>query len=304
MFPAFLHKCGQKSHQILWIEDFKMAEITASLVKELRDRTGAGMMECKKALVEANGDIELAIDNMRKSGQAKAAKKAGRVAAEGVIIARVAGDYGVIIEMNCETDFVAKDAGFLGLANEVADYALNNKGVTIEALQAEFEEKRAALVAKIGENMTIRRVGSVQAPVVGSYLHGAKIGVLVGAINADEELVKHVAMHVAASRPEYVNPSDVPADVVEHERQIQVDIAMQSGKPREIAEKMVEGRMKKFTGEVSLTGQPFVMDPSKSVGELLKEKGAEVVSFLRFEVGEGIEKVETDFAAEVAAMTK
>lgn len=281
-----------------------MAEITASLVKELRERTGAGMMECKKALVEANGDIELAIDNMRKSGQAKAAKKAGRVAAEGVILARVGAGFGVLVEMNCETDFVAKDAGFLGLASEVTDFSLANKGITIEALQAQFEEKRAALVAKIGENMNIRRVQFLDGDVVGSYLHGAKIGVLVAGKNADEELLKKVAMHIAASRPEYVNPSDVPADVVEHERQIQVDIAMQSGKPREIAEKMVEGRMKKFTGEVSLTGQPFVMDPSKSVGEFLKESGAEVTNFVRFEVGEGIEKVESDFAAEVAAMQK
>ncbi|WP_233116477.1 translation elongation factor Ts [Aggregatibacter actinomycetemcomitans] len=281
-----------------------MAEITASLVKELRERTGAGMMECKKALVEANGDIELAIDNMRKSGQAKAAKKAGRVAAEGVIIARVQNGFGVVVELNCETDFVAKDAGFLGLANEVADYAAAHKGTSIEQLQAEFEEKRAALVAKIGENMTIRRVAYIEGDVVGSYLHGAKIGVLVAGKGADDELLKHIAMHIAASRPDYVNPSDVPADVVEHERNIQVDIAMQSSKPREIAEKMVEGRMKKFTGEVSLTGQPFVMDPSKSVGDLLKEKGAEVSNFIRLEVGEGIEKVETDFAAEVAAMSK
>ncbi|MBE2895016.1 translation elongation factor Ts [Spirabiliibacterium falconis] len=281
-----------------------MAEITASLVKELRDRTGAGMMECKKALVEANGDIELAIDNMRKSGQAKAAKKAGRVAAEGVIIARIDGGFGVLVEMNCETDFVAKDAGFQALANKVADYALANKVSNVEELKAHFEDERAALVAKIGENMNIRRVATISGDEVGSYLHGAKIGVLVAAQGADQELLKHIAMHIAASRPDYVNPTDVPADVVEHERQIQVDIAMQSGKPREIAEKMVEGRMKKFTGEVSLTGQPFVMDPSKSVGDLLNEKGATVTSFIRLEVGEGIEKQETDFAAEVAAMSK
>ena len=281
-----------------------MAEITASLVKELRDRTGAGMMECKKALVEANGDIELAIDNMRKSGQAKAAKKAGRVAAEGVILARVKPGFGVLVEMNCETDFVAKDTGFLGLAAEVADYAAENKGVTIDALAAQFEEKRAVLVAKIGENMTIRRVQFLEGGQIGSYLHGAKIGVLVAGNNADDELLKKVAMHVAASRPDYVNPSDVPAEVVAHEREIQVDIAMQSGKPRDIAEKMVEGRMKKFTGEVSLTGQPFVMDPSQSVGDFLKSHGADVVNFIRLEVGEGIEKVETDFAAEVAAMSK
>ncbi|HDV7288051.1 translation elongation factor Ts [Pasteurella multocida] len=281
-----------------------MAEITASLVKELRERTGAGMMECKKALVEANGDIELAIDNMRKSGQAKAAKKAGRVAAEGVILARIGAGFGVLVEMNCETDFVAKDTGFLGLANEVADYALANKGVTIEALQAQFEEKRATLVAKIGENMNIRRVQFLDGDVVGSYLHGAKIGVLVAGKNADEDLLKKIAMHVAASRPEFVKPEDVSADVVAKEREIQVAIAMESGKPREIAEKMVEGRMKKFTGEVSLTGQPFVMDPAKSVGEFLKESGADVTNFVRFEVGEGIEKVESDFAAEVAAMQK
>ncbi|MDH3002470.1 translation elongation factor Ts [Pasteurella multocida] len=281
-----------------------MAEITASLVKELRERTGAGMMECKKALVEANGDIELAIDNMRKSGQAKAAKKAGRVAAEGVILARIGAGFGVLVEMNCETDFVAKDAGFLGLASEVADYALANKGVTIEALQAQFEEKRATLVAKIGENMNIRRVQFLDGDVVGSYLHGAKIGVLVAGKNADEDLLKKIAMHVAASRPEFVKPENVSADVVAKEREIQVAIAMESGKPREIAEKMVEGRMKKFTGEVSLTGQPFVMDPAKSVGEFLKESGADVTNFVRFEVGEGIEKVESDFAAEVAAMQK
>ncbi|MDP8034328.1 translation elongation factor Ts [Pasteurella atlantica] len=281
-----------------------MAQITASLVKELRDRTGAGMMECKKALVEADGDIELAIDNMRKSGQAKAAKKAGRVAAEGVIINRIDGTFGLSLEMNCETDFVAKDAGFLSLANEIADYAVANKVSDVEVLKAKFEDQRAALVAKIGENMNIRRVATIEGDVLGSYLHGAKIGVIVAAKNADDELVKHIAMHVAASRPDFVKPEDVPAAVVEKERQIQIDIAMQSGKPQQIAEKMVEGRMKKFTGEVSLTGQPFVMDPSKSVGDLLKEKGADVSSFIRFEVGEGIEKQETDFAAEVAAMSK
>ena len=283
-----------------------MAEITAALVKELRDRTGAGMMECKKALVEANGDIELAIDNMRKSGQAKAAKKAGLVAAEGVIIARISDDkkYGIVLEMNCETDFVAKDAGFLALANKVADAALAGKVTDVEVLKAQFEDERATLVAKIGENMNIRRVAAISGDVVGAYLHGAKIGVLVAATSADDELVKHIAMHVAASRPEFVKPEDVSAEVVAKEREIQVAIAMESGKPREIAEKMVEGRMKKFTGEVSLTGQPFVMDPTKSVGDLLKEKGADVTGFIRFEVGEGIEKVETDFAAEVAAMQK
>ncbi|OTQ70950.1 translation elongation factor Ts [Gilliamella apis] len=284
-----------------------MAEVTASMVKELRERTGAGMMECKKALVEANGDIDLAIDNMRKSGQAKAAKKAGRVAAEGVIISKISADkkVGVILEINCETDFVAKDTGFLEFSDKVATAALDDKITDIAALQAKFEEERTALVAKIGENIGIRRVQQITGDVVGSYQHGARIGVLVAANSGcDEELVKHIAMHIAASKPEYVDPSDVPADVVEHERNIQIDIAMQSGKPREIAEKMVEGRMRKFTGEVSLTGQPFVMDPSKTVGDLLTEKKATVASFIRFEVGEGIEKVEVDFAAEVAAMSK
>lgn len=283
-----------------------MSGITAALVKELRERTGAGMMECKKALVEANGDIELAIDNMRKSGQAKAAKKAGRVAAEGVILAEVfaGGKTGALIELNCETDFVAKDAGFLAFGKEVMASVVADKNADIDALKAKFEDTRTALVAKIGENINIRRVAILEGAQVGSYLHGARIGVLVAAEGADEELLKHIAMHIAASKPEYVTPDDVPADVVAHEHQIQLDIAMQSGKPREIAEKMVIGRMNKFTGEISLTGQPFVMDPSKSVGDLLKEKNAKVTNFIRFEVGEGIEKVETDFAAEVAAMSK
>lgn len=174
----------------------------------------------------------------------------------------------------------------------------------VEVLKAQFEEERVALVAKIGENINIRRVASLEGEVLGNYQHGARIGVLVAATGADEELVKQLAMHVAASKPEFVKPEDVSAEVVEKEYQVQLDIAMQSGKPKEIAEKMVEGRMKKFTGEVSLTGQPFVMEPSKSVGQLLKEHNADVTGFIRFEVGEGIEKVETDFAAEVAAMSK
>ncbi|MGV7959831.1 translation elongation factor Ts [Photorhabdus tasmaniensis] len=283
-----------------------MSGITAALVKELRERTGAGMMECKKALVEANGDIELAIDNMRKSGQAKAAKKAGRVAAEGIILAEVAADgkFGALVELNCETDFVAKDAGFIAFGKEVMAAVLADKVSDIETLKAKFEEQRTTLVAKIGENINIRRVSVLESEQLGTYLHGARIGVLVAAEGASEELIKHVAMHIAASKPEYVNPSDVPAEVVEREHQIQLDIAMQSGKPREIAEKMVSGRMNKFTGEISLTGQHFVMDPSKTVGDLLKENSAKVINFIRYEVGEGIEKVEADFAAEVAAMSK
>ncbi|WP_038907227.1 translation elongation factor Ts [Dickeya oryzae] len=283
-----------------------MAEITAALVKELRERTGAGMMECKKALVEANGDIELAIDNMRKSGQAKAAKKAGRVAAEGVILTKIAADgkYGIIVELNCETDFVAKDAGFKTFGEEVATAALNERITDVDVLKAKFEEQRTALVAKIGENINIRRIAVQTGDALGSYMHGARIGVMVAATGADDELIKHIAMHIAASKPEYVNAEDVPADVVAREHQIQLDIAMQSGKPREIAEKMVEGRMRKFTGEISLTGQNFVMDPNKTVGQLLKEHNASVSNFIRYEVGEGIEKAEVDFAAEVAAMSK
>lgn len=283
-----------------------MAEITAALVKELRDRTGAGMMDSKKALVEANGDIELAIDNMRKSGQAKAAKKAGRVAAEGIIVTRISNDgkYGIIVELNCETDFVAKDAGFVAFGNDVADAALAERISDIEVLKAKFEEQRATLVAKIGENMNVRRISVLEGEKLGSYQHGARIGVLISGKGASDELLKQLAMHIAASKPDYVKPEDVPADVVAREQQIQIDIAMQSGKPREIAEKMVEGRMRKFTGEVSLTGQAFVMDPSKTVAELLKENNADVTDFVRYEVGEGIEKAEVDFAAEVAAITK
>ena len=278
-----------------------MAEITAALVKELRERTGAGMMDCKKALTEANGDIELAIENMRKSGAIKAAKKAGNVAADGVIKTKIAGDYGVILEVNCQTDFVAKDAGFQAFADKVLDAAAAGKVTDVEVLKAQFEEERVALVAKIGENINIRRVAVLEGAELNGYLHGARIGVLVSTTGADEELSKQIAMHVAASKPEFVKPEDVSADVVEKEYQVQLDIAMQSGKPKE---KMVEGRMKKFTGEVSLTGQAFVIDPSKTVGQALKEKGADVINFIRFEVGEGIEKVESDFAAEVAAMSK
>jgi elongation factor Ts len=280
-----------------------MATVTAALVKELRERTGAGMMECKKALVEANADIELAIENMRKSGAAKAAKKAGRVAAEGAILVKEAEGLAAILEVNCETDFVAKDTSFLAFANEALDAAVAEK-LDTAALQAKFEETRAALVAKIGENISIRRVEFIEGAKVGSYRHGDRIGVVVAA-DAEAEVIKHVAMHVAASKPEYVTPEDVPADVVEKEKQIQIDIAMQSGKPAEIAEKMVVGRMKKFTGEVSLTGQAFIMDPSQTVGQMLKEKGASVSNFIRFEVGEGIEKAqEMSFAEEVAAVQK
>ncbi|CUS49275.1 MAG: elongation factor Tsf [Idiomarinaceae bacterium HL-53] len=282
--------------------------ITAAMVKELRERTGAGMMDCKKALEEANGDIELAIENMRKSGQAKAAKKAGRIAAEGIILTKAEGNVGTLVELNCETDFVARDKSFLGFGEQVINAAFAHRENDVEALRATtlgdatVEETRETLVAKIGENMNVRRVTTIEAgDLVGMYVHGARIGVAVAITGGNEELAKDIAMHVAASNPQFVKPEDVAADVIAKEREIQIDIAMQSGKPKEIAEKMVEGRMKKFTGEISLTGQPFVKDPSKTVGELLKEAGADVVTFVRFEVGEGIERKEEDFAAEVQA---
>jgi|TARA_R110002050_G_scaffold126058_7_gene246701 elongation factor Ts len=273
--------------------------ITAAMVKELRERTAAGMMDCKKALQEADGDMELAIENMRKSGQAKAAKKAGNIAAEGTILIKDENGVAALVEVNCQTDFVAKDANFLAFANEVLDAAVASKS-TIEELQAQFEEKRIALVTKIGENINVRRVEYVKGAALASYRHGATIGVVVAG-EGDAESLKHIAMHVAASKPEYLSPEDVPAEVVEKEKAIQIDIAMNEGKPQEIAEKMVTGRMRKFTGEVSLTGQAFIMEPKKTVGEVLKEKGITVSSFVRLEVGEGIEKKDEDFAAEVEA---
>jgi elongation factor Ts len=277
--------------------------VTAALVKELRDRTGAGMMDCKKALTETAGDIELAIENMRKSGAAKAAKKAGNVAAEGAIIVKDANGVAVLLEVNCQTDFVAKDASFNAFASEVAEAALASKA-SVEELQAQFEETRIALVAKIGENINIRRVQYVEGASIAAYRHGEKIGVVVAG-EGDAETLKHVAMHVAASRPDFLNPADVPAEVVEKEKAVQVEIAMNEGKPAEIAEKMVIGRMKKFTGEISLTGQAFVMEPKKTVGDILKERNTSVTGFARLEVGEGIEKAaEMSFAEEVAAVQK
>ncbi|WP_338516588.1 translation elongation factor Ts [Alteromonas gracilis] len=281
--------------------------VTAALVKELRERTGAGMLDCKKALVETDGDIELAIENMRKSGQAKAAKKAGRIAAEGVILTKVEAGRATMLELNCETDFVARDEGFLKFGNELLEVAAANNINDIEALNdaemngAKVSEVRDALVAKIGENISPRRVINVEGDTLGAYIHGGRIGVISILTGGDEELAKDVAMHVAAASPQFVKPENVPAEVVEKEKEIQIEIAVQSGKPADIAEKMVAGRMKKFTGEVSLTGQPFVKDPSISVAELLKNNSADVINFVRFEVGEGIEKKTEDFAAEVAA---
>lgn len=284
-----------------------MAEISASLVKELRERTGLGMMECKKALVEAGGDIEKAIEELRKSSGMKAAKKAGRTAADGIAAAKVAddGSYAVVIEVNSETDFVARDANFLDFVQKVLAKAFASKQTEVAALMdGELETARQALVQKIGENIGVRRVTLVSADsgVVGGYVHSTgKIAVLVSLKGGDADLAKDVAMHVAAVNPAVVRAEDMPAEVVAKEKEIYLAQARESGKPEEILEKMVAGRVKKFLSESALVEQPFVKDPDVTVGALAKKAGAEVASFVRFEVGEGIEKEEVDFAAEVAA---
>ncbi len=284
-----------------------MAAISASLVKELRDRTGLGMMECKKALKDAGGDIEKAIEELRKSSGMKAAKKAGRTAADGVVAVKVADDnsYGVMVEVNSETDFVARDEGFLAFVNDVADKAFASKTADVAELAAEVEDARQALVQKIGENISVRRVAVVEAPVVGAYVHGNKrIAVLVALEGGDNELAKDVAMHVAAVNPQVVKPEDMPEDLVAKEKEIYVAQARESGKPEEIIEKMIVGRMKKFLSENSLIEQPFVKDPDITIGKLASKAGASVEYFSRFEVGEGIEVEEVDFAAEVAAQVQ
>ncbi|MEH6616583.1 MAG: translation elongation factor Ts [Porticoccus sp.] len=281
-----------------------MAAITASMVKELRERTGLGMMECKKALAEAGGDIEKSIDELRKSSGMKAAKKAGRTAAEGVVVAKIADDnsYGVMIEVNSETDFVTRDEGFLAFVNTVLEKAFAEKQTDATALAADVEEARQALVQKVGENVNVRRVALVEAPVVGAYVHSNnRISVLVALSGAEGGVAKDVAMHVAAVNPQVVKPEDMPEEVVAREKEIFVAQARESGKPEEIIEKMISGRINKFLSESSLVNQPFVKDPDTKVGKLVKDAGAEVQSFTRFEVGEGIEKEEVDFAAEVAA---
>jgi elongation factor Ts len=287
--------------------------VSAALVKELRERTGLGMMECKKALEEAGGDIELAIDNLRKSGQAKAAKKAGRTAAEGVVLARVSADgkTGILLEVNSETDFVARDDNFRQFAEQVAEVVLNTRTTDMAALAglampsgASVEESRSALVQKIGENIQVRRAVVLEGDVVGAYVHSGKIGILTSLKGGTVDLAKDVAMHVAASNPLVVNPSEVDAAVLDKEREIYTAQAAESGKPAEIVAKMVEGRISKFLKEVSLVDQPFVKDPDVTVGALVKKAGAQVVAFLRFDVGQGIEKEEKDFAAEVMAQVR
>jgi elongation factor Ts len=285
-----------------------MVAISASLVKELRERTGLGMLDCKKALRETEGDIDQAIENLRKSSGMKAAKKAGRVAAEGVVAARVSADnaYGQLLEINSETDFAARDDGFLAFVNSVADKALADKQEDVQALLDDgVETDREALVQKIGENISPRRIAALSGDIVGSYVHSNnRIAVLVQLKGGDVELAKDIAMHVAASNPQFANPEDVPEEVIAKEKDIYIAQAQDSGKPAEIIEKMVVGRVRKFLEEISLTKQSFVKDPDVTVGELAKKAGAEVVAFVRFEVGEGIDKEEVDFAAEVAAQLK
>jgi elongation factor Ts len=272
--------------------------VSASMVKELRERTGLGMMDCKKALVEADGDMEAAIESLRKSSGMKAAKKAGRIAADGLIACRVDGSKGVMVEVNCETDFAARDENFVAFVQAVTDKAFDN-GVT-EVAALELESEREALVQKIGENISIRRVESFTEGTVTDYVHGnGKIGVLIALEGGNEELGKDVAMHIAAMNPTVVNPEDAPADVVAKEREIYTAQAQDSGKPPEIIEKMIDGRIRKYLAEISLVEQPFVKDGDTKVGALLKKEGASVKGFVRYEVGEGIEKAEDDFAEEV-----
>ncbi|MFN0003069.1 MAG: translation elongation factor Ts [Pseudohongiellaceae bacterium] len=287
-----------------------MAEITASAVKELRERTGLGMMECKKALVEANGDIDLAIENMRKAGSMKAAKKAGRTAAEGLVLTKIASDssYGVMVEVNSETDFAAREENFIAFVNKVLNKVFETKSTDIPLMMAAgMEETRLALVQKIGENISVRRAVLVggDGATVGSYVHSNnKIAVLVALNGGDQDLAREVAMHVAATSPLVVSPEDVPADVLSKESEIYTAQAAESGKPADIIEKMVSGRLRKFIEEVSLTEQAFVKDPEIKVGKLVKQASARINSFVRFMVGEGIEKEVVDFAAEVAAQLK
>jgi len=290
--------------------------ITAALVKELRERTGAGMMECKKALVETGGDIDAAIELMRKSGQAKAAKKAGRTAAEGVIVVKASddGSQAVMVEVNCETDFVAKDENFTSFADAVAERVLSGDAPDVDTLmgtplhegeETTIEEARQALIAKIGENMSVRRFVRLSSTgTLASYLHGVRIGVLVDLEGGDADLGRDLAMHIAASNPLCVSEDQVDPDLLAKEREIAQAQADESGKPAEIVAKMVEGRIGKWLKEVTLLGQPFVKDPDTKVAKLLKDKGASVVTFRRFEVGEGIEKKQENFAEEVMAQAR
>jgi len=281
--------------------------MSAALVKELRERTGLGLLEGKKALAAAGGDIEVAIEELRKSSGMKAAKKAGRTAADGVVAIRIAADgkSGVIGEVNSETDFVARDENFLGFVSQVMDKAVELQTADVAVVAGgDVEDARQALVQKIGENISVRRIGVVSAAdgVVGGYVHGNnRIAVLVELAGGDEELAKDVAMHIAAVNPAVVSPADMPEELLQKEREIYAAQAADSGKPPEIVEKMIEGRVRKYLSENSLTEQAFVKDPDTTVGKLVKAAGASIAGFTRFEVGEGIEVEKVDFAAEVAA---
>jgi len=286
--------------------------ISASMVKELRERTGAGMMECKKALTESSGDLDLAVENMRKAGLAKADKKAGRVAAEGRIAIEQASNAVAMVEVNCETDFVANGNEFGGFAAGVAKAVLDSVPASLEALNdaklggETVDTTRRNLIAKIGENITVRRMERFETKggVFGGYVHGTYIGVIVELKGGDAALAKDIAMHVAASRPLCVKPEQVPTELLEKEREIIRAQSADSGKPAAIIDKMVEGRLKKYLAEVTLLGQPFIKDPDLTVEKLLAKSGAEVLRFARFEVGEGIEKKQEDFAAEVMAQAR
>ncbi len=293
-------------------------EISATLVKELRERTGSGLMECKRALVETQGDIEAAIDLMRKQGVVKADKKAGRTAAEGRTVLEIAADgsVGAMAEVNCETDFVAKGDDFVAFAGQVLRRAIDEDVGDVEALAALPYEKggeqtldlaRRELVAKIGENISVRRVAIFRGgkgAVVGGYVHGDRIGVLVELAGGEAGLAKDIAMHIAASKPLAVSEDEVDAAVIEREREIFSAQAADSGKPADIIDKMVAGRIRKFLAEITLVGQPFVKDPDVTVGKLLEKAGARVVRFRRFEVGEGVEKASANFADEVMAQVR
>ncbi|WP_178862356.1 translation elongation factor Ts [Thiomicrorhabdus cannonii] len=288
--------------------------ITAGMVKQLRETTGAGMMDCKKALAETNGDMDAAVEFLRKKGMAGADKKAGRVAAEGVIAIAVSDDKkkAAIAEVNCETDFVAKGDEFKDFANEIAQIALKTGSTDIEALYGEtmangktIDERRRELIAKIGENMAVRRLELIETNgQIGQYQHGEKIGVVVDMTGGDEALSRDVAMHIAALKPTAVSADNVDQEVIEKERRFQIEQAQESGKPMEIIEKMIEGRMRKFLQDITLVGQSFVKNPDVTIDKLLKDNNASVAQFIRLEVGEGIEIEETNFADEVAAAAK
>lgn len=289
-------------------------EITAALVKELRERTGAGMMECKKALVEMKGDIEAAAEHMRKTGMAKADKKAGRAAAEGLVVIKTRDDgkTAAIVEVNCETDFVAKDDNFRNFVDAIANKVLTAKPADLNALLAmplegglSVEDSRKALIARIGENMNVRRFTVINAKgKISSYMHGTRIAVVVDMEGGSEELGKDIAMHIAANKPICVDESGVSPDLIAKEKEIYAAQAQDSGKPADIIEKMVMGRVQKFLKEVTLLGQPFVKDPDQTVDKLLKAAKAKVASFVRYEVGEGLEKKSENFAEEVMAQAK